>query len=90
MTETHTWVFFVRLGVVKQLCTLLHDDGTRIKVVYKTLVIAAETLVDGGVELGQVAVSNMLAIVLEQHGKHLLIQCRIPFVAVVGKLVVLL
>ena len=89
LSEAHARVLFKCLGVVEQLCTLLHNDGTSIKIVYETLVIASKTLVDGGVELRQIAISNMLAIVFKQHGQHLLIQCSIPFIAIVGKLVVL-
>ena len=87
-SELYARVFLCTLLVEVDLCALLHENRLLVEIVNISLAVALELLVDCCVERRQILLVYVLAVVLEQHREHLFIQCLVPCVAVVLKLVV--
>ena len=85
----HAGIFHERLLVDVNLLPGLHQHGVGPHVVHILAAVAGIVGVDGLVEVGQVLGRHLLAVVVEQHGKHLLVGGLVPVLAVVFKLNVL-
>ena len=70
------------------LLAALHQNGCRPQPLYILACVAAELLLDGLVELGQVFLSHILTEVVDERSLHVLVESRVPLCAVVGEAVV--
>ena len=88
--EFHARILGVALLVDVEFATLLHDLRLLVEEVHISRVVVVELVVDGVVEIRQIACVDMLLVVLQQGGKYLAVEGLVPCVAVVLKLYVLL